>query len=100
MNHTQKKYQVHFVCGKLRFCQIIATDMQFSLHDQTRTYHILFVCIVACQNQCVKLTHCTQSDVADDDNDEDNTANHISAAPGGGKICVRRNKRGVTRERL
>lgn len=32
--------------------------------------------------QPVKLTHGTQSDVSEDDNDKDNTANHISAAPG------------------
>lgn len=33
------------------------------------------------QQQCVKLTHGTQSNVAENDKDEDNTANHISAAP-------------------
>lgn len=35
--------------------------------------------------QPVKLTHSTQSDVSKDDNDKDNTANHISAAPGNRK---------------
>ncbi len=37
-----------------------------------------------CSNQqgCVKLTNSTQSDVAKDDDDENNTANNVSAAPG------------------
>lgn len=39
------------------------------------------------RRRCVKLTNGTQSDVAKDDDDENKTANHISAAPGEKKKC-------------
>lgn len=52
------------------------------------------------RRRCVKLTNGTQSDVAKDDDDENKTANHISAAPGE-KKSVRTNEMcGKTKRKL
>lgn len=43
---------------------------------------IMKVWQIVISSKRVTLTHSTQSDVAKDDNDKYNTANHIRAAPG------------------
>lgn len=50
-------------------------------------------CITACDQQervTCQLTHSPQNDVTDDDNDEDKTAKHISAAPRKEKCAIKK----------